>query len=130
MYVKIICYVSLVYALLFITSLPSIIFPWVCFFVSCQHWSCLSVNQISCFIHHHLISESSPQFTPPKLEISSFLKKSVLEVPRKNLKTFGERSSSNAAPEVWNKLPEYIKSSQSTAIFNPLITDCLYMPHQ
>ena len=26
----------------------------------------------------------------------------------KNLKTFGERSFSNAAPEVWNKLPEYI----------------------
>ena len=52
--------------------------------------------------------------------------KSLLKVPRKNLKTFGERSFSNAAPEVWNKLLEYIKSSQSTAIFKKNLKTYLF----
>ena len=74
-----------------------------------------------------LISESSSQFTPPKLKDLFFPhKKSLLEVPRKNFKTFGERSFSNAAPEVWTKLPEYIKSSQSTAIFKKNLKTYLF----
>ena len=80
--------------------------------------------------HHHLISKSSSQFTPPSpppnLEISPSSQKSLLEVPRKKLKTFGERSFSNAAPEVWKKLPEYIKSSQSTAIFKKNLKTYLF----
>ena len=58
-------------------------------------------------------------YTPQTQRSLRSSQKSLLEVPRKNFKTFGERSFSNAAPEVWNKLhvPEYIKSSQSTAIF-------------
>ena len=39
----------------------------------------------------------------------------VIENESKNVKIV--KRFSNAAPEVWFKLPEYIKSSQSTAIF-------------
>ena len=35
----------------------------------------------------------------------------------KKFENFWERSFSYAAPEVWNKLPEYLKSSRSTTIF-------------
>ena len=38
-------------------------------------------------------------------------------VPRKYFKTFREIPFSSAAPEVSKKIPEYIKSSRSTAIF-------------
>ena len=57
-------------------------------------------------------------FVPNKMAFLSYLVK--------NLKTFGERSFSNAAPEVWNKLPEYIKSSRSTAIFKKNLKTYLF----
>ena len=65
-------------------------------------------------------------YTPQTQRSLCSSQKSLLEVSRKNLKTFGERSFSNAAPEVWNKLPEYIKSSQSTAIFKKNLNTYLF----
>ena len=73
-----------------------------------------------------LIPVYNPPPPPPTQRSLRSSQKSLLEVPRKNLKTFGERSFSNAAPEVWNKLPEYIKSSQSTAIFKKNLKTYLF----
>ena len=42
-------------------------------------------------------SESSSQFTPLNSEISSFLTKSLLKVPRRNLIPLREKSFSHAA---------------------------------
>ena len=69
--------------------------------------------------YHNYVQTGESHISYRKIQIFIMIccKKSLLGVPRKNLKTFGERSFSNAATEVWNKLPEYIKSSQSTAIF-------------
>ena len=44
----------------------------------------------------------------------------------KILKRLGKDLFSNAAPDVWNKLPEYIKSSQSTAIFKKNLKTYLF----
>ena len=65
-------------------------------------------------------------YTPQTQRSLRSSQKSLHEVPRKYSKTFGERSFSNAAPEVWNKLPEYIKSSQSTAIFKKNLKTYLF----
>ena len=71
-----------------------------------------------------ILRELITVYTPQTQRSLRSSQKSLLEVPRKNLKTFGERS--NAAPEVWNKLPEYIKSSQSTAIFKKNLKTYLF----
>ena len=65
-------------------------------------------------------------YTPQTQRSLPSSQKSLLEVPRKNLNIFGERSFSNAATEVWNKLPKYIKSSQSTAIFKKNLKTYLF----
>ena len=42
---------------------------------------------------------------------------SLLDEPRANLKTYGERAFSMAAPRLWNKLPLQIRLSSSEAVF-------------
>ena len=41
----------------------------------------------------------------------------LLDEPRANLKTYGERAFSVAAPRLWNKLPLQIRLSSSEAVF-------------
>ena len=92
------------------------------------------IYKIAVLVLNIINNNSSPSYlrelitvyTPQTLRSLCSSQKSLLEVPRKNLKTFGERSFSNAAPEVWNKLPEYIKSSQSTAIFKKNLKTYLF----
>ena len=43
--------------------------------------------------------------------------KNLLVKPKRKLKTFGDRSFSYAAPDVWNNLPLFVKSSESLCIF-------------
>ena len=101
------------------------------------HW--LPVNdpiiyRIAVLVFNIININSSPSYlrelitvyTPKLKDLFVPHKKSLLEVPRRNLKTFGERSFSNAAPEVWNKLPEYIKPYQSTAIFKKNLKTYLF----
>ena len=92
------------------------------------------IYKIAALVFKIINNNSSPSYlrelitvyTPQTQRSLRSSQKSLLEVPRKNLKTFGERSFSNAAPEVWNKLPEYIKSSQSTAIFKKILKIYLF----
>ena len=92
------------------------------------------IYKIAVLVFNIINNNSSPSYlreiitvyTPQTQRSLRSSQKSLLEVPRKNLKTFGERSFSNAAPEVWNKLPEYIKSSQSTAIFKKNLKTYLF----
>ena len=53
-------------------------------------------------------------------------KQSLLVVPKKNLKTYGERSFSYAAPNVWNKLPEKVKSAESLNVFKKNLKTYLF----
>ena len=41
----------------------------------------------------------------------------LLDEPRANLTTYGERAFSVAAPRLWNKLPLKIRLSSSEAVF-------------
>ena len=92
------------------------------------------IYKIAVLVFNIINNNSSPSYlrelitvyTPQTQRNLRSSQKSLLEVPRKNLKTFGERSFSNAAPEVWNKLPEYIKSSQSTTIFKKNLKTYLF----
>ena len=52
--------------------------------------------------------------------------KNLLIKPKINLKTFGERSFVFAAPDVWNGLPEFIKSSKSLYIFKKSLKTHLF----
>ena len=45
----------------------------------------------------------------------------LLDAPRANLKTHGERAFSVAAPRLWNKLPLQIRLSSSEAIFKAIL---------
>ena len=92
------------------------------------------IYKIAVLVFNIINNNSSPSYlrelitvyTPQTQRSLRSSQKSLLEVPRKNLKTFGERYFSNAAPEAWNKLPEYIKSSQSTAIFKKNLKTYLF----
>ena len=92
------------------------------------------IYKIAVLVFNIINNNSSPSYlrelitvyTPQTQRSLRSSQKSLLEVPRKNLKTFGERSFSYAAPEVWNKLPESIKSSQSTAIFKKNLKTYLF----
>ena len=90
------------------------------------HW--LPVKQriiykIAVLTYNCLYDDASPQYL--KDLISKYIPtrtirssdKNLLVVPRKKLITFGQRSFSYAAPDVWNKLPEFVKSSESLSIF-------------
>ena len=92
------------------------------------------IYKIPVLVFNIINNNSSPSYlrelitvyTPQTQRSLCSLQKGLLEVHRKNLKTFGESSISNAAPEVWNQLPEYIKSSQSTAIFKKNLKTYLF----
>ena len=76
---------------------------------------CIIINDNSSPSYvRELITVTPP---PPKLRDLFVPKQNILKIPRKFLKTFGERSFSHATPEKWNKLTVYIKSSRSTPIF-------------
>ena len=73
-------------------------------------YNCLYVDESPDYLKD-LISN----YTPSRSLRSS--NKNLLIEAKNNLATFGDRSFSYAAPDVWNKLPEYVKSSESLGIF-------------
>ena len=50
----------------------------------------------------------------------------LLDEPRANLKTYGERAFSVAAPRLWNKLPLQIRLSSSEAVFKTNLKTYLF----
>ena len=60
-------------------------------------------------------SRSSTPYTPSRQLCSSF--KELLSIPHFDLKTYGARSFSVAAPTLWNTLPSDIKNSSSVSLF-------------
>ena len=52
--------------------------------------------------------------------------KLLLEVPKTKLKTFAARSFSVKGPELWNKLPEDLRLSQSIAVFKSSLKTYLF----
>ena len=50
----------------------------------------------------------------------------LLDEPRANLKTYGERAFSVAAPRLWNKLPLQIRLSSSEAVFKANLKTYLF----
>jgi len=50
----------------------------------------------------------------------------LLDEPRANLKTDGERAFSVAAPTLWNKLPLQIRLSSSEAVFKANLRTYLF----
>jgi len=50
----------------------------------------------------------------------------LLEEPRANLKTDGERAFSVATPRLWNKLPLQIRLSTSEAVFKANLKTYLF----
>ena len=91
------------------------------------------IYKVAVLVFNIINNNSSPSYlrelitvyTPQTQRSLRSSQKSLLEYLLKNCKTFGERSF-NAAPEVWDKLPEYIKSSQSTAIFKKNLKTYLF----
>ena len=76
------------------------------------HWLSVKdriIYKFAVLVFNIINNNSSPSYlrelitvyTPQTQRSLRSSQKSLLEVPRKNLKTFGERSFSNAAPEVW-----------------------------
>ena len=53
-------------------------------------------------------------------------KNMLLNEPRANLKTYGERTFSVAAPRLWNKLPLQIRFSSSEAAFKANLKTYLF----
>ena len=64
------------------------------------------------------------RYNPSKSLRSS--EKNTLVKPKNSLKTFGDRSFSYAAPDVWNKLPEYLKLSETLGIFKKRLKTHLF----
>ena len=90
------------------------------------------VYKIAVLTYNCVNDDSSPvylkylihKYTPSRHLRSS--SKNQLIIPSKNLKTFGERSFSYAAPVVWNSLPEYVKASTSLNIFKKRLKTHLF----
>ena len=61
------------------------------------------------------ISKLLHLYTPNRLLRSS--SKLQLQVPRSNLKTYGDRAFSVCAPKLWNCLPDFIRRSPSVSTF-------------
>ena len=64
---------------------------------------------------------------PPRSLRSS--SKSKLDVPDSRLKTYGDRAFSFAAPDVWNSLPESVKSAKSLDVFKTKLKTHLFELH-
>ena len=99
------------------------------------HW--LPVRQrimykIAVITYNCLYDDAAPQYlkdlitqyVPPRALRSS--QKNLLLVKKTNLKTFGDRSFSYAAPDVWNRLPEDVKSSETLSIFKKKLKTHLF----
>ena len=82
-------------------------------------YNCLYVDESPDYLKD-LISN----YTPSRSLRSS--NKNLLIEAKNNLATFGDRSFSYAAPDVWNKLPEYVKSSESLGIFKKRLKTHLF----
>ena len=63
-------------------------------------------------------------YTPSRQLRSS--SKELLSIPRFNLKTYGARSFSVAAPTLWNTLPSDIKNSSSVSLFKHKLKTFLF----
>ena len=50
----------------------------------------------------------------------------LLEVPQARLEKYGGRSFSSAAPALWNKLPETIKTADSVEVFKKRLKTNLF----
>ena len=63
-------------------------------------------------------------YTPSRQLRSSF--KHLLVSPSYNLKTYGARSFSVAAPSLWNTLPSEIRNAQSVSVFKRRLKTLLF----
>ena len=77
-------------------------------------------------VHHPHILMTLSRSMSLKEVFAPQKKKNVLEKPPKHLKTYGERSFSYAAPDVWNQLPQDVKSSETIAIFKKRLKTYLF----
>ena len=66
-------------------------------------------------------------YTPSRQLRSS--SKEILSIPHFNLKTYGARSFSVAAPTLWNTLPSDIKNSSSVSLFKHKLKTFLFKKH-
>ena len=90
------------------------------------------IYKIAVLTYNCLYDDASPsylkdlisKYVPSRTLRSS--EKNLLVTPKKNLKTFGERSFSFAAPDVWNGLPEFVKSSETLGIFKKRLKTHLF----
>ena len=98
------------------------------------HW--LPVNQRIIFkillITYKALNNLAPSYicdlltsyTPSRQLRSSF--KHLLVSPSYNLKTYGARSFSVAAPSLWNTLPSEIRNAQSVSVFKRRLKTLLF----
>ena len=63
-------------------------------------------------------------YTPNRLLRSS--SKFLLQVPKSNLKTYGDRAFSVCAPKLWNCLPSYIRRRSSVSTFKSSLKTYLF----
>ena len=61
------------------------------------------------------LRELLKEYVPPRTLRST--SKNLLCEPRNNMKTYGDRSFSACAPELWNQLPDNIREAGSVTIF-------------
>ena len=59
-------------------------------------------------------------------ELRSSCDKTLLKVPPKNYKTFGEHSFTYIGPVIWNKLPVHIRQSNSINVFKKALEHHLF----
>ena len=52
--------------------------------------------------------------------------RSTLQVPRVKTSTYGDRAFSSAAPNLWNSLPDHIKSKQTLSSFKSSLKTFLF----
>ena len=80
-------------------------------------------NAISSFLPlfrlFFLIADMLVRYTPCRVLRSS--DRHLLNVPKTNKKTYGDRAFSAAAPRLWNSLPLDLKISPSVSIFKSFL---------
>ena len=72
---------------------------------------------------HYLSSLIKPYSSTRSLRSST---KHLLIIPKWKLSTFGRRSFSVAAPELWNKLPHYIRFAPNVSTFKRRLKSHLF----
>ena len=94
---------------------------------------CEHVSQIATFVYRFFdgclpgyLSQTLCAYEPTRNLRSSCEK--LLKVPKRNTKTFGERSFSFLAPSVWNSLPSDLRNSSTLPLFKSRLKTHLFTP--